>query len=128
MPKTILLVDDDVDYLTSVRLQLEAAGFEVATAESAAQARAWLGAHQPALAVVDLMMEHADAGFGLCHFLRQSQPQVPIVMVTGVAAETGLDFGTHTRTEKSWLKADALLNKPVRFEQLQREIQRLVKD
>lgn len=128
MSRTILVVDDDVDYLTQMRVQLEAAGFEVATAENVATAKDWIADHQPAMAIVDLMMENFDDGFSLCHFLKEKQPELPVVMITGVAAETGLQFSASNKSEKSWIKADAVLNKPVRFEQLQREIKRLIKD
>jgi hypothetical protein len=48
-------------------------------------------------------------------------------MVTAVAAETGLRFDTQSPGEKSWIKADAVLNKPIRVEQLEREMKRLIK-
>jgi DNA-binding response OmpR family regulator len=128
MSKTILVVDDDIDYLAQMRLRLEQAGFTVATAEKVDEAKQWLADHTPALAVVDLMMEHFDDGFSLCHYIRQHHAGVPIVMITAVSAETGMQFDLSARGEKSWIKADAVLNKPVRFEQLQREIARLVKD
>ena len=46
--------------------------------------------------------------------------------VTGVASETGIDFDASTKEERSWIKADVVLDKPIRFEQLEREIHRLV--
>jgi hypothetical protein len=49
-------------------------------------------------------------------------------MVTAVAAETGLAFNVKTREEHRWIKADSLLEKPVRAEQLQREIKRLLQE
>lgn len=124
----IVVVDDDVDYLTQMRLQLEAAGYQVTTLESVSEAQQWLDAHTADLAIVDLMMEHFDDGFSLCHQIKQRHPEMPVIMVTGVAAETGMRFDAATRDEKAWVKADALLNKPVRFEQLQRELGRLLKD
>jgi len=75
---------------------------------------------------VDLMMEEVDAGFTLCYHIKKNHPNVPVVLVTGVASETGIAFGSETREERSWVKADALLNKPIRFEQLRKEIERLL--
>ncbi len=74
------------------------------------------------------MMEEEDAGFTLCHNLKKRWADLPIIMVTAVAAETGLSFNVKTREEHRWIKADALLEKPVRAEQLQREIEKLLQD
>lgn len=126
MATRILVVDDDVDYLTQVKTQLEANGFEVATAESVNEAREVLNANRPDLAVVDLMMENFDDGFRLCHDIKKIDAAIPVVMATGVASETGMDFDASTKEERSWIKADVVLDKPIRFEQLKREIDRLL--
>ena len=49
-------------------------------------------------------------------------------MVTGVASETGIAFAATTAEERRWIKADARVDKPIRFEQLLREIRRLLKE
>jgi CheY-like chemotaxis protein len=63
----------------------------------------------------------------LCYRIKKQDPTIPVIMVTSVTSETGLDFDATTKEERSWIKADALLDKPVRFEQLQREMNRLLK-
>jgi len=125
--KTVLLVDDDVDFRTQLQLQLQAAGYTVIEAESQQEAEELLAGTRPDLAVVDLMMEHMDGGFALCYHIKRKDPQIPVILVTGVTAETGLEFDVATDDERAWIKADAWLSKPVRFEQLQREIERLLK-
>jgi CheY-like chemotaxis protein len=72
-------------------------------------------------------MENPDAGFTLCYHIRKRDPSIPVILVTSVNSETGMEFATATDRERSWIKADALLAKPVRFEQLRREIDRLLK-
>lgn len=124
--KTVLLVDDDPDFLIQEKTYLEKAGFEVVTAVTQREAEEVLSRIQPSLAVVDLMMETPDAGFTLCYHLRKQHPDLPVIMVTSVNQETGLDFDTATADQRSWIKADAILSKPIRFEQLQREIDRLL--
>jgi CheY-like chemotaxis protein len=126
--KTILIFDDDVDYLYSKKLELEAAGYKVETCESGQKAHEVLESVQPDLVIADLMMEQEDMGFTLCHMVKKYYPQVPVIMVTGVASETGIEFDAATEEERSWLKADAVLAKPVRFEQLAREIKKLLKE
>ncbi|MDP8225844.1 MAG: response regulator [Candidatus Lernaella stagnicola] len=124
--KTVLIVDDDVDYLTQMRIQLEAAGFTVIEAESEAEASKILAEQTPDIAIVDLMMENMDGGFVLCHRIKKRTPHVPVIMVTAVTSETGMEFDTTAEGSETWLKADAVLTKPARFEQLKREIDRLL--
>ena len=124
--KTILLVDDDVDFLAQHQALLAATGAKVITAESQAQAEEILKQTKPSLAILDLMMEHVDAGFALCHHIKKLDPKIPVIIVTAVNSETGIDFDAATVEERSWLKADAFLNKPVRFEQLLAEIDKLL--
>ncbi len=126
--KTILVADDDVDFRTQMAVQLRAAGYEVLEADGQAEAEAVLKDHRPDLAIVDLMMEHADGGFALCYHIKKQDAAIPVILVTAVASETGHRFDAATDEERSWVKADALLAKPVRFEQLCREMKRLMKD
>ncbi|MFZ5829785.1 MAG: response regulator, partial [Planctomycetota bacterium] len=124
--RTVLLVDDDADYLFQQKRQLESAGFEVISAEGETAAHKLLEDHTPDVAVVDLMMEQTDAGFSLCHNLRKRFPQMPIILVSSVNSETGLNFDASTDDERAWIKADAFLAKPIRFEQLKQQIDRLL--
>jgi len=127
-PKTILVVDDDADYLTQQQVQLEAAGYRVLTAEGEKQAEAVLAEKSFDLAVVDLMMENQDGGFTLCYHIKKKSASIPVIVVSGVVSETGLEFDAATEEERSWIKADAFLAKPVRFEQLLKEVKRLLKE
>jgi len=123
---TVLLVDDDDDFLFQHRLQLEAAGFQVVAAEGKAKAEEILAKFVPDLAVLDVMMEDPDAGFTLCHHIRKRYPEVPVILVTSVNSDTGLDFTMASEEERTWIQADAMLAKPIRFEQLRGEIDRLL--
>lgn len=126
MSKLILVVDDDTDFLDQFELKLESLGYQVRTAAGYAPAQEALQQARPDLAIVDLMMEEQDAGFRLCFELKQRFPRMPVILVSGVTGATGLEFDAATDEERSWIKADAFLDKPIRFEQLQREIQRLL--
>lgn len=125
--KTVLLADDDIDYLNQMKLQLETIGFNVVTAESQKEAEEKLTQIKPDLVISDLMMERFDDGFGLSKSVKQKFPGTPVIMVTSVTSALGLKFNTMNEDEKSWIKADVLLNKPIRFEQLVKEINKLLK-
>ena len=128
--KTILLVDDDLDFLLQQKTHLVAMGYEVVTAESAGEAETLLADENftPDAAVLDLMMEYDDAGFVLCHHLKRRNPNTPVILCTAVASESSIVFDVSTDEERSWIKADVLLEKPVRFEQLQFELTRLLEE
>jgi CheY-like chemotaxis protein len=122
-----MVVDDDIDFLTQMRTQLERGGDEVVTFDSAAAARTALAHEKPDMVLVDIMMETPDAGLALCHHIKKLDPGIPVVIVSAVARETDMNFHAETDEERAWVKADAFLAKPLRYEQLQREMQRLLK-
>jgi DNA-binding response OmpR family regulator len=127
MNKTILIVDDDMDYLLQTRIKVEKFGFNVITADSQKEAEKILEVTHPDLAIFDLMMENDDSGFILCYKLKRKYPDVPIIIATGVTAETGMLFDITGDDERKWIKADLFLDKGIRDDQLQREINRLLK-
>ena len=124
--KTILLVDDDPDYLLQTRIKLEGYGYKVDTADSQKEAEIMLDRLKPDLALIDLMMENEDSGFILCYKIRKKYPDVPIIIATAVAAETGIQFDIHDENNKQWIKADVFLDKGVRSDVLKNEIEKLL--
>ena len=124
--KKLLLVDDDMDILEQLSLALGGEGYEVVTAQGRKEGEEILMLGRPDLAIIDLMMEEMDSGFVLCHEMKKLYPDMPVIILTAVTAATGLDFHARSDEARSWVKADALLDKPVRFEQLKEEVQRLL--
>jgi CheY-like chemotaxis protein len=124
--KTVLVVDDDGDFREQMRLTLEGAGYAVHTAPGQAEAERLLETLRPDIAILDLMMENMDGGFVLSYKIKKAYPGVPVIMVTAVTSETGMVFDRTSPESRSWLRADAILAKPVRAEQLTREITRLL--
>ncbi|MBN2320109.1 MAG: response regulator [Acidobacteria bacterium] len=118
--QTILLVDDDPDYLESNRAVLEAEGFDVHTAETPGQALRLVRKISPAVAILDVIMDEPDSGFKLARQIRGSRKtqNVRIVLLTAlndVNREKGIAyrFSDGDRDER-WLPVDRVLNKPVR--------------
>lgn len=124
--KTILLVDDDIDFLMQTEAVLKNAGFKTVTANNQAEAEEALQMVKPDLAVLDLMMENADAGFALAYHIKKSDKSIPVIIASSVTSETGIEFDAATDEEKSWIKADLFLAKPVRAEQLLASIKKLL--
>jgi len=122
----VLIVDDDIDFVEQLDVVLSKAGFSVVKAMSKAEAEKLLDEQAPDIAIVDLMMENPDAGFVLCYKIKTVNPNIPVILVTSVSSETNIEFNPRTQEEKDWIKADAFLSKPIRFEQLKREMERLL--
>ena len=74
------MVDDDERIRTSTRLALEDEGYDVAEADSAELALASIGARDPDVVIVDLMLPGID-GFQCCREIRRTS-DVPIIVVT----------------------------------------------
>jgi len=124
---TVLLADDDPDYLFQVAFYLRRAGYEVVAVESQAEAEQVITRMKPDIAVFDLMMENDDSGFILCYKLKRKYPEVPVILATAVSRETGITFGLNSGQDREWIRADLYLEKGVRPEQLDLGIKKLLK-
>jgi len=125
--KKILIADDDKDLLLQMEIIVKNMGFEVVTTETQKGAEEQLAAFQPDLCIFDLMMENKDSGFVLSYISKKKYPETPIIIVSAVSAETGMDFSAETDANHTWMKADLFLEKNLRADQLQREINKLLK-
>ncbi len=82
--KVILYVDDDQDFLDSMRIILEANGYEMVEGLSAEQGLKLFKQRRPDLIIVDLMMEEVDAGTRLARWLKAEGNQAPVYMLSSV--------------------------------------------
>lgn len=125
--KKIMIIDDDPDYLSQMVMVIEKFGFDVVTADSQKEGEELLENVKPDLAIVDLMMENRDSGFILSYKLKKKYPETPVILASAVTAETGMNFNIETMDDKRWIKADKFLEKGIRPDQLEREINKLLK-
>ncbi|MDD5718298.1 MAG: response regulator [Candidatus Krumholzibacteria bacterium] len=124
--RKILIVDDDIDCREQVSMILRGYGYDVITAASQAEGEEILLRTQPSLAVLDLMMEEMDSGFVLCHTIKKLYPDLPVILLTGVTAATGMSFKTQDARARRWIEADVMLDKPVRPEELRNAVAKLL--
>jgi CheY-like chemotaxis protein len=117
----ILLVDDDVDLVNMNRVVLERRGHQVTAAYSAQEAREAMAKVTPDLAVLDVMMESASAGFELAREVHQKFPHLPMIVLSGIHEATGLPF--RFDPDEEWLPVLKFLDKPVEPSELAREIE-----
>lgn len=126
-PLVALVVDDDPDFLDQQKANLHSLGFDVLTAAGEDAAREVLEKHRPDVVMVDLMMETSDAGFSLCYHLKQQYPETPVIMVTSASSITDYRFESLHPAQRKWVHADAVCAKPMRLNQLKRELARLMR-
>ena len=80
--KTLLLVDDDVPFLTRLARAMEARGYEVTTANTIKEGREQARAKKPGFAVVDLRLEDGN-GLDVVAAMQEARPEARIVVLTG---------------------------------------------
>lgn len=113
-PAKLLVVDDDQDMLRLLESWLRKVDYQVQTASSGAEALAHIEIEKPDLVLTDLFMEEMD-GMTLLRRIHDSNPLMPVIMLSGQAAIPDAVKATHLGTS-------AFLTKPVDREVLLGEI------
>ena len=94
--ETILIVEDDLDLVETLRLTLEGGGYAVRAANDLETGLQHADADRPDLILLDVMMPDSTEGFQFIWRLRQRPEEyfrkVPVIMLTAVVERTGLRF------------------------------------
>lgn len=117
-PKTVLIVDDDADFIACTRTMLASAGYHTVEAQSGKEALERCAERKPDLILLDVMMNTDEEGFQTSYKLRGNPEyaDIPIIMITAVSQKTGMDFAPDA--DSDFIQADVFLEKPVRPEVL----------
>lgn len=124
--KIILLAEDDFDLRLQMKQFLSGKKFEVLEASNEKQALDIVSTQNFDLAILDLMMDNQDSGFIISYKIKKKNSNIPVIIVTAVTKDTGFSFDKSDKNDDNWIKADVVLNKDIRFEQLIFEINRLL--
>jgi DNA-binding response OmpR family regulator len=117
MKRRILLVDDEVAILLTLKAVLEISGFEVETAASARDAKLKIRSNTYHMVITDMRMESDSSGIEVVHAAKKAAYNPAIAMLTAFplpgseAAEEG---------------ADKMLVKPMNTQDLLRQIEALL--
>jgi DNA-binding response OmpR family regulator len=117
MKRRILLADDDVAVLLTLKTVLEMDGFEVETAGSASEAVEKLQSAVYQMVITDMRMESEDAGFRVIRAARQQDYNPATAILTAYPPEDG-----------EWNRngAQSVLVKPVGVQDLVRQLEALL--
>ena len=122
--RRILVVDDDPDFAMSMRVLLEAHGYELFQVASAREALGRLDEIKPDLIILDIMLESDIAGLEMAYQLRNPADiapyaayfDVPILVLTSIGYVKQMSFAPQTNV--AFQPVDAYLEKPVPAELL----------
>ncbi|HPZ09651.1 MAG TPA: response regulator [Candidatus Eremiobacteraeota bacterium] len=86
MSKKILMIDDDDELVESVKILLEAKGYEFLSAPSSAEGFEMAKKEQPSLILLDVMMTHDSDGLDGAVKLKNEKltADIPVIMMTGI--------------------------------------------
>jgi CheY-like chemotaxis protein len=128
IPK-ILIVDDDPDFIEIGKLSLEGKGYQVLSASSGKEGWETVEKEKPDLIILDLMMEDLDAGMALSNKIKThpQYAQIPILMLTSISRETGMDFTPRSEEEFKKLKVDDFHSKPIKAKVLLEKVENLLR-
>jgi len=123
-PKTVLMIDDDSDYVRAIQALLESAGYKFRSAANGREGLQLAKTLQPALILLDVMMSERTEGF----FVLQEMRRVPALSKTPVIVMSSIysdEPSFRVDPEAGWLPANLFMAKPVEPARLLAEAKRL---
>ncbi len=119
--KKILVVDDEVDLVETIRFPLEAEGFNVLVAYNGEDALNQARTENPDLILLDIMLPKLD-GYKVCRLLKfdERYRNIPIIMLTARAQEKDKIIGLETG-------ADEYITKPFDMDKLLEKVKAYLK-
>jgi len=119
--KKILVVDDEVDLVETVRFPLEMEGFDVLVSYNGEDALNQARKEKPDLIILDLMLPKLD-GYKVCRLLKfdEKYKHIPILMLTAKTQEKDKILGKETG-------ADEYITKPFEMDYLMGKVKKYLK-
>jgi CheY-like chemotaxis protein len=126
MKSKILVVDDDVDFQEATKTLLEAKGYMVVTASNGEEGYQKAKAEKPDLMLLDVMMANDSDGFDTARKIKEdpATKDIAIIMITGIRKAKGLPFSFEP--DPDWLPVKAVLEKPVKPDELLKMVQKAI--
>ncbi|MDI6732068.1 MAG: response regulator [Candidatus Margulisbacteria bacterium] len=116
----ILVIEDDKDMASAIKLRLEANSFEVITAEDGIEGLEKARTENPDLIILDIMLPKVD-GFKVCRMLKFDEKfnKLIIIILSAKVQKADIDRGKE-------VGADAYITKPFKSEELLAKIEELL--
>lgn len=104
--KTVLVIEDDLDVLSTIIKYLKHLGYKVITATDGMEGLKKLQAGGYDLVITDIVMPYVS-GVGVVTALKEKWPHIPVIAITG--------YGKEPEAVALEKKADLVLAKPVKM-------------
>jgi two-component system alkaline phosphatase synthesis response regulator PhoP len=124
-PKTVLVIDDDRDFVAAIEALLASSGYRVATASNGREGLQQAKKVQPDLILLDVMMTERTEGFFTLQEVRRipALSRTPVIVISSIYTDQPV---FRVSPEAGWLPADLFLPKPVEPVRLLEEARRLM--
>ncbi len=114
---TILAIDDDPDFLKSIKIILESASYRFKSACNPKEGLAMAKSENPDLILLDVMMDSLFDGFSICHTLKTSKEYrvnktTPVIFVSAVKEIAGSRFAFRA-SDMGMVGPDDYIDKPI---------------
>ncbi|HYL80742.1 MAG TPA: response regulator [Candidatus Acidoferrum sp.] len=128
MAKKVLVIDDDVQLVETVKTLLQSVGFEVASAYQAEKGVELARQIKPDLILLDVMFAGPPGPDGIEVSRRLQQDSelkdIPVIILSGVRKV--LDLPYKIGPDETWMPVKAFLEKPIKPDRLLQEIQKVL--
>jgi two-component system cell cycle sensor histidine kinase/response regulator CckA len=114
---TVLVIEDDLDVLSTITKHLTYMGYDVITATDGMEGLKKLEQGGYDIVITDIVMPYVS-GVGVVTFVKNKKPSIPVIAITG--------YGREPEAAAMEQKADLVLAKPVKMDVLKDHITRLL--
>jgi CheY-like chemotaxis protein len=125
--RTILVIDDDDNDVAFVKAAFDDAETEVVSARDGAAGLKAAKSAPPDIIILNVQMPGKD-GFSVLVELKDDEKtrDVPVIMLTGVAEETGIRFNASDMADFIGVEPDAYIEKPVEADRLRYVVEQIL--
>ncbi|HAZ31133.1 MAG TPA: hypothetical protein DCY61_00250 [Dehalococcoidia bacterium] len=121
---TVLVIDDDPDFIEFARIILKSEGYEVLTAERSDKGLALMRQERPSVVLLDMLMSYTFDGLNVIREIR-NDPQlkeIPLILISAIL--TGKEPDVFPDNER--LSTDLFMSKPIDPDDLLKRVDELI--
>ena len=129
MPKEILIVDDDPDFVETMEIIMQGNGYETRTARNGEEAFKQVKKKIPDIILLDIMMKTKTDGIWVSEKIRSDDKLkgLPIIMITAVNQDSEMaKFHLGQEEDIEYMPVNVFMEKPIEAKDLLKEIKKLI--
>ena len=131
MPKEVLIVDDDREFVDTSEIVLKSRGYATRRAHNGEEALQEVMEKIPDIILLDVMMKTKGDGIWVSEQIRARyrDEKIPIIMITAVNQDADMmkfHFEKNAESDSDYLPADVFMEKPIELDDLLLEIEALI--